>query len=82
MTSCNICVPIIEKENEFESSVKCIMCKKVYHTKCAGYTKAFLKTLAPFKNFGWFCDRCDENKDFYMSVLNRLKLVEESLIRK
>ena len=82
MTSCHQCELIIEKEHEFESNVKCLMCKKVYHPKCVGYTKAFLKTLAPFKNFGWFCDRCDEIKDIYMSVLNRLKSVEESVDRK
>ena len=82
MTSCYQCELIIEKEHEFESNVKCLMCTKVYHPKCVGYTKAFLKTLAPFKNFGWFCDRCDEIKDIYMSVLNRLKSVEESVDRK
>ena len=82
MTSCEICEQIIEKENDFESNVKCLMCKKVYHPKCAGYTKAFLKTLAPFKNFCWFCNRCDETKDFYMSVLNRLKSVEEYFDKK
>ena len=71
MTSCEVCEQIIEKEHEFESSVRCLMCKKVYHPRCVGLTKAFLKTLAPCKNFSWFCNRYDEAKDFYMSVLNR-----------
>ena len=82
MTSCEVCQQIIEKENDFESSVKCLMCKKVYHPRCVGLTKAFLKTLAPFKNFGWFCNRCDENKDFCMNVLNRVNAVEESFNEK
>ena len=82
MTSCELCQLIIEKENEFDSNVKCLMCEKVYHPRCVGYTKAFLKTLAPFKNFSWFCNKCDEDKNFRVSVLNRLKAVEESFSKK
>ena len=82
MTSCDMCELIIEKEHEFDSNVKCLMCEKVYHPRCVGYTKAFLKTLAPFKNFGWFCNKCDEAKDFRLSVLNKLKAVEESFAKK
>ena len=82
MTSCELCELIIEKENEFDSIVKCLMCKKPYHPKCVGYTKAFLKTLAPFRNFSWFCDSCNKTKDSHMSVLDRLKSVEESFDKK
>ena len=82
MTSCDLCLLIIEKEHEFDSNVKCLMCKKVYHPRCVGYTKAFLKTLAPFKNFSWFCSSCDQAKDFRVSVFNRLKAVEESFAKK
>ena len=82
MTSCDTCGLIVEKENEFDSNVKCLMCKKVYHPRCVGYTKAFLKTIAPYKNFSWFCNHCDETKDTCMNVINRLKSVEESFDKK
>ena len=82
MSTCDLCELSIEKEHEFDSNVKCLMCEKVYHPRCVGYTKAFLKTLAPYKNFRWFCNRCDETKDFRVSVLNILKAVEDSFAKK
>ena len=81
MSSCDLCANVIDKDQEFHSSVKCLICEKIYHPRCVGYTKAFLKTLAPFRNFKWFCNSCDENNDIRISVLSKLRAVEESVAK-
>lgn len=73
MTNCDKCQEIIDKDNEFTAFLKCIFCKKKFHTNCAGHTKTFLKSLAPYKNFCWTCDectivrdiKCDFNEELY-----------------
>ena len=81
-TICDHCASTIDRELDFESSVKCFMCAKVMHTKCAGLTKVFLKTLANQKNFVYICDPCNDAKDFRLELVSKLKTLEDCVTKK
>ena len=76
---CSKCLTPIKRETEPESMLKCNLCAEIFHPRCAGITKTFLKTIAPHKNFSWTCDECITQRDHFSAITNRLKDIETLL---
>ena len=78
---CFKCVTPIEKENEPDSVLKCIICTENFHPNCVNITKKFLKTVLPHKGFCWTCSDCTDRRDELSGITKRLKNIELILRR-
>lgn len=79
MSICNKCESGIQPEEDSTSWIQCVNCANVFHLSCAGVTKTMSKNMCTYKSFGWFCESCNESRDFRIAIMVRMKNIEDTI---
>ena len=79
MTICVKCETQIQPEEDHTFWIQCVICANTFHLGCAGVTKTMSKNLTTYKNFGWFCDLCNNTRGCQIAIMLRLKNIEDSI---
>lgn len=82
MSACNHCNKTIETESDSGASIKCFVCKKVFHASCAGVTKTVMKNVCNQKSFRWNCEQCNKSVDTVITniaIFEKLNRIEEAI---
>lgn len=75
MTICGSCEEDMASEND-PDIIRCVNCSNMFHPRCAGVTKSLLKSFTTLKNLAWFCDDCNETRDFKSVLMSKLRDLE------
>lgn len=77
MASCHKCQLKIDKIDQLDSHLQCLLCNSKFHPKCVNITKISVKQAKEVRNFTWICDTCAEEGDLNVIIINKLCAIEK-----